>query len=174
MQHESNAVKELIVTDSTLVFQDVYSKPYTPQEYINDIKNANVLMVPDENFKDIKGYFFPEYTDDLLSYLQDKCEDNLLVDICIADDNYQKLELHADVINIPMLITQWVVYPILINMISSYLYDKIKKNNRSAKEINANVDIVVEKQGKSKKVSYKGSIENFESAMKTIDDSIFK
>lgn len=174
MQHESNAVKELIVTDSDLRFQEVYSKPYTPQEYINNIKNANVLMIPDENFNDTEGYFFPEYTEDLLNYLQDNCKDNLLVDICISEDDYQKLELHADVINIPLLLVQSGVFPILTSMISAYLQYKIKINNRSPKEINTNVDIVIEKQGKSKKVSYKGSIENFESAMKTIDETIFK
>lgn len=174
MQHESNVIKELVVTDSTLGFQEVYLKPYTPQDYINDIKKADILILPNENFRDMEGYFFSEYTEEVLNYLRDNFENELLVDICTSDEKYQKLELHADVINLPLLIVQWMILPTLTSMIASYLYDKIKKNNKSPKDVNANVEIIVEKQGKSKKVSYKGSIENFESAMKTIDEGVFK
>ena len=46
--------------------------------------------------------------------------------------------------------------------------------NKSPKETNTDVNVIVEKNGKSKMVHYQGSIENFEKTMKTIDETIFK
>ena len=46
--------------------------------------------------------------------------------------------------------------------------------NKEKDETNTNVHIIVEKNGKSKKVDYEGSIDNFEKAMKTVEKTIFK
>ena len=39
-------------------------------------------------------------------------------------------------------------------MIASYLYDKVKSMNKEKDETNTNVHIIVEKNGKSKKIDY--------------------
>lgn len=54
------------------------------------------------------------------------------------------------------------------------MYDKVKSMNKEKNETNTDVHIIVEKNGKSKKVDYEGSIENFEKAMQTIEKTIFK
>lgn len=171
MEHESDKIKEVNVSDTSLGFEEIYLKPYTPQEHINEIKRANVLLIPNEGFREKDGYFFPECTDEFLQYLKDKSED-LIVDICISNDDYQKIELHSDVVNVAMLIVQWAVFPILTSMIGSYLYDKAKKANKSPEDINAAVNIIVEKTGKATKITYNGSIENFESAMHSIKKNL--
>ena len=106
--------------------------------------------------------------------MQQLLNENVKVDICISDEDFKKLELHADIVYIATMIVQWAVLPITTSIIAAYLYDKLNKSNKSPKETNTDVNVIVEKNGKSKMVHYQGSIENFEKTMKTIDETIFK
>lgn len=174
MKHESDKIQEVEIEDISLNFDEVYTKQYIPTDHLDDIKKANVLLLPNENFKGNKGYFFPECTEEVYQYLKENENDDINFDICSSDEDYKEIELHADVINIPLIIAQWIVIPTLTNMLASYLYDKIKNTFSDSKDVNTNINIIVEKKGKSKMIKYDGSIENFEKAMKNINETIFK
>ena len=103
-----------------------------------------------------------------------KNHEEIETEICIDNDEFQKIELHADIIYVATLIVQYVVLPVVTSVIASYLYDKINSMNKEKKDSNASVHIIVEKNGKSKKIDYEGSIDNFEEAMKTLEQTIFK
>lgn len=174
MKHESDIEKMIGVVDTELSFASIYEKEYMPKEYEKEIRSANILLIPNENFRDKQGLFFPECTDELLDFMKEKEIENVKVDICISDEDFKKLELHADIVYIATMIVQWAVLPIATNVIAAYLYDKLKKSNKSPKETNTDVKVIVEKDGKNKMVHFQGSIENFEKTMKTIDETIFK
>lgn len=174
MKHESDIEKMIDVVDTELGFDAIYNKEYMPKEYEEEIRSANILLIPNENFRDKQGLFFPECTDEFFEFMKEKETENVKVDICISDENYIKLELHADIVYIATMIVQWAVWPITTSIIAAYLYDKLKKSNKSPKETNTDVNVIVEKNGKSKMIHYQGSVENFEKTMKTIDETIFK
>ena len=172
MLHESDLEQKINVTDVDINFESISEKDYIPQKYIAEIKQANVLIIPNEGFRDKKGLFFPECTSEFYQFLKSKSE--IKTEICIDDDEFEKLELHADIVYVATLVVQYTVLPIVTSMIASYLYDKVKSMNKEKDETNTNVHIIVEKNGKSKKVDYEGSIDNFEKAMKTVEKTIFK
>ena len=172
MLHESDLEQKINVTDADINFESIYEKDYIPQKYIEDIKQANVLIIPNEGFRDKKGLFFPECTSEFYQFLKSTSE--IKTEICIDDDKFEKLELHADIVYVATLIVQYAVLPIVTSMIASYLYDKVKSMNKEKDETNTNVHIIVEKNGKSQKIDYEGSIENFEETMKTVEKTIFK
>lgn len=174
MKHWINDSDTLEIQECELTFEEVYNKGYTPKEYLSEIKKANMLLLPEENFRERAGCFFPECTEEFFNYSKDNKSDSIAVDICVNDEDFQRIELHADLITVATLIVQWGVFPIVTSLIAAYLYDKIRKSNKSADDTNTEVNIVVENNKKSKKISYSGSIENFERAMKTIDETIFK
>ena len=60
MLHESDLEQKINVTDVDINFESIYEKDYIPQKYIEEIKQANVLIIPNEGFRDKKGLFFPE------------------------------------------------------------------------------------------------------------------
>ena len=172
MLHESELEKKIQVTDVDINFESIYEKDYIPKKYIEDIKQANVLIIPNEGFREKKGYFFPECTSEFYHYL--RSQTGVKTEICIDDDEFKKLELHADIVYVATLIVQYAILPIVTSMIASYLYDKVKSMNKGKSETNTNVHIIVEKNGKSKKIDYEWTIENFEDAMKTVEKTIFK
>lgn len=172
MFHESDLEKDIKITDTDITFETILQKKYIPQKYIDDIKKANVLIIPNEGFRDKEGYFFPECTSEFYMFL--KRQEGIETEICIDDKEFQNIELHADIIYVATMIIQYVVLPVVTSMIASYLYDKVNSMNKKRKDANTNVHIIVEKNGKSKKIDYEGNIENFEDAMKTLDKTIFK
>ncbi len=134
MKHESDIEKMIDVIDTELNFESVYKKAYVPKEYEDEIKSANVLLIPNENFRGKQGLFFPECTDELLDFMKEQENEKVKVDICISDEDFEKLELHADIVYIATMIVQWAVLPIATSIIAAYLYDKLNKLNKSPKE----------------------------------------
>lgn len=61
MTHEIDE-KKLEISDTDITFEKTYNKDYVPIEYIDDIKKANILLIPDENFRDEGDILFPETT----------------------------------------------------------------------------------------------------------------
>lgn len=57
MTHEIN-YKKVQIIDSDLTFEKIYEKKYIPSEYLDEIKKANLLIVPNENFRKKEMFFF--------------------------------------------------------------------------------------------------------------------
>ena len=60
------------VVDTELGFAAIYNKEYMPKEYEEEIRSANILLIPNENFRDKQGLFFPECTDEFLEFMKEK------------------------------------------------------------------------------------------------------
>lgn len=175
MRHEI-CEETLTVKDCSETFETIYEKEYFPKELMNEIKQANVLLIPDYiKREDREGYVFPECTQEFLEYVKDNGSDSLIPDIAIDDENFKKLELHSAVITIATFVVTGIVLPMMINLVSNYLYDQVKKMHREKKDVYAKVNIITTEEGKkSKKISYEGPVSGIEEALKTAAKDIFK
>lgn len=175
MKHEINE-KTLIVKDCSETFETIYEKEYFPKELTEEIKQANVLLIPDHiKREDKEGYVFPECTQEFLEYVKDNGSDNLIPDIAINDGDFKKLELHSASITIATFVVTSIVLPIMINLVSNYLYDQAKKMHRDKKDVSARVNIITTEDGKkSKMISYEGPVNGIEEALKSAAKDIFK
>lgn len=175
MTHEIN-YKKVQIIDSDLTFEKIYEKKYIPSEYLDEIKKANLLIVPNENFRK-KGdvLFFPETTREFFEYIQDHPNDEIVADIAISDDNFQRIELHSAVIEVATIIVNVVVLPVAINMISNYLYDLIKKYHRKPEDTSARLKIISEetKTKKTKIISYEGPVSEVKETLEIATKEIF-
>lgn len=168
MINESKQKEEAEIVDGGYVFEDIYSKPFVKMEILDLIKKADILILPyEKNFRAGEGYLFPENTSQFYYYLIEKLkEQEIKVEICSTDEEYKEIQLHEDVINIPEMILNSAFFQIVISLIASYLYDTFNCFNK--KNIDVDINLIVEKNGNSKKIHYKGSIENFAEAMKSV------
>jgi len=172
MLHESSEKSKIQISDAPISFSDVYQNQNLSPELLEKIKVADILLLPYMDFRGYQNCLFPEQTYQFFTHLvKETKKQSLSVDLVVSDEDYKEIELHADVINIADILIQWVLFPSVINMISSYLYDLVQQRK---KKMNANIKITVEKNGNAKTVSFEGDIENFERAMKSLDETIFK
>lgn len=176
MQHEINN-ETLTVSDCSETFETIYEKEYFPKELLDEIKTANVLLIPDYiQRENTEGYVFPETTQGFLKYVKDNASDNLRPDIAINDDGFKKLELHSAVITIVTFVVTSVALPFMINMVSNFLYDQAKKMHREKKDVSAKVNIITIEEAvkKSKMISYEGPVSGIEEALNLAVKDIFK
>lgn len=166
MKHEIfDTVLNVVNTDMT--FECVYRKPYIPMEYMEDIKRANLLIIPNENFRDDGDVLFPETTREFLDFIREVNDYEIVADIAISDEDFQRIELHSAVIEVATIIVQQVVLPIATGIIASFLYDLIKKYHRKPEETSAKVKIIAEETDtkKSKMITYEGPISGVKDAL---------
>lgn len=169
MIHESNEVAKVEIEDVDLTFDKIYKKQYFPTDLMDEISKANALIIPyDEGFRERKEPLFPELTSEFFYYVKEAAKGtDAKIDICVSDEQFYELEMHADVVNIPMILLEYAVLPIVTGLISGYILEKIKVKRRNDPKIK--VDLVVQLNGKSKKISYEGDADKFEETIKAIN-----
>jgi hypothetical protein len=130
MLHESNEKEKVQINDAEVCIGNIQKKYNLSQDLFVNIKEADILLLPHENFKGHKNCF-PEQTYQFYTFLKkEAANNNLVVDIASSDEEYKELELHADVVNISEILIQWILFPIVTGMITSYLYDIFKQRKK--------------------------------------------
>lgn len=143
MQHESFD-KVLKISDTDITFEQIYGKDYIPAEYLDDIKKANLLIIPNESFRDEGDILFPETTRDFLDFIRESSGGEIVADIAASDENFQQIELHSAVIDIASIIVQFIIFPVAANIIADFLGDLVKKYRRKPDETSAKIKIIAE------------------------------
>ena len=175
MNHEITE-KTLKIEDSDISFNTIYEKEYVPKDYIDDIKKANFLIIPEETFREEQTLLFPETTREFFDYVKDSRNDEIISDIAISDEDFQRIEMHSATITVATVIVQLVVLPIATGIVSAFLYDLLKKYRRKDDETTAEVNMIVEdkKTKKSKKITYKGPVSGVKEALDSATQNLFK
>lgn len=174
MKHESFE-KVLKICDADITFEQIYEKDYVPAEYMDDIKRANLLIIPNESFREEGDVLFPETTREFFDFIRESAEEEIIADIAISDESFQRIELHSAVIEVATIIVQWVVLPVATGMIATFLYDLAKKYHRKPEETSARIKIITEetKSKKSKMIFYEGPVSGVEDALNQAAKDLF-
>lgn len=174
MKHEIFE-QRINISDTDITFEHIYQKEYLPAKYIDDIKKANVLLIPNENFRDEGDILFPETTREFLEFLQEQSGDGVTVDIAVSDEKFQRIELHSAAIEIATMIVDSALFTVATGLITSFLYDLIKKYHRKPEETSAKVKIISEetKTKKSKMIVYEGPVSGVKDALEQASKDMF-
>ena len=167
--------KKLEILNTEITFEEIYKKRYVPEEYLNDIKKANFLIIPNEKFRNEKLTFFPETTRQFFEYVKEHHDEGIIADIAISDNEFKQLELHSAIIEVATIIVKYAILPITTGIISAFLYDLTKKYHRNPNETIAKIKIIVEETDikKSKTIIYEGPISEVNKALKQAMKNIF-
>lgn len=165
------------IEETEISFEKVYQQPWFPEELADQVKKANCLIVPNNLYvENSDGLLFPETTTEFYRFLIAEHNNDFIADIAVNDSDYKKLELHSSVIEIATLVVEYLVLPVIVNMISNFLYDAVKRRRKRPDEMQAQIKIIVEKSHKNVKgernikITYKGPVSSIkESLMKAIE-----
>lgn len=174
MKHEILDTK-LNVSDSEITFEKIYEEGYIPQEYIDDIKKANFLLIPNDSCYEEGRLLFPETTRDFFDFVREQKDERIIADIAISDENFQSLELHSAIIELAKVIVQSAVFSISTSLIASFLHDLVKKYHRNPETTSAKVQIISEetKTKKSKQIIYEGPVSGIKDALDQATKELF-
>lgn len=173
MKHES-FVKKIDTSETNVSFEKIYQKDWFPTELIDEIKEANFLIIPTDYLSDSKDAIFPETTTEFFNYIRGNSKNQLHPDIAISDENFKKVEKHSALVEIATFIVTDIALPIAIGLLSAYLYDLAKKYRRKPEELSAKVNILVEEEGKKKttRIEYEGPVSGIKESLEKVADGI--
>jgi hypothetical protein len=169
MQHESFKEHDLIVEDTNENFEYWLNQPFISEKLKNEIRKSEILLVPQIGFRGLDYPVFPVKTEELFTYLRGKHDGGEKVEICVENENYKEVALHCDLIVIGSFIVTSVAVPILVNLLSSYIKEKLDKRG-SESVIKVSLTIENKKKRLSKKITYEGKPDNFNETIQSIKD----
>lgn len=136
---------------SSITFETVLSNFSADLKFREQLSEANILIIPHKMRREGKN-IFPNKTVELFRYLQNNSPDQVKIDIATKDEEYLDLAQHCALIEIATIIAYEAVASILLSLIASYIYDRIRPNgSRVVSEI-----IIVSKDGSSTSIKYNG------------------
>lgn len=156
-------------SESEVTFLSVYNSSYAPDDA--KLKEANLLLLPYHNYREGIEYCFTEYAMDFLTYLKAQASDAINADIAITDEKYCALEMHSLILDIGIFIATNVILSSAVNLLSNYIYDKIKSMHEKKENVNIRVQIIAQNEkGCSKSITYDGPASEFEIIKSTAEE----
>jgi hypothetical protein len=130
------------------------------RDYLNEatrqlLTNVDVMIVPEEDFRDYEIPLFPSN----MMELYDLLKEHLNVEAAINDEDYSEVSLNSRVHRYGKFVVLSAVVPIFIGLLTNYIYDKLKHEDPKD-EINLEI-VVQDKSGKAQSVKYQGTAQNF-------------
>jgi hypothetical protein len=135
-------------------------KSYISEGLGQELRAADVLMVPQEKFRDQEGLFFPEGTSEFLPFLQDNIKD-FKVDICIEDEDYRELAIHNTWVDLGIWVATSIAAPLLVYWLQQRL-----ERSRVADDTKVTCRIIVQQNlngDRALQATYDGPMSGFSS-----------
>lgn len=150
MIHETNKENKLDVKSVDFDL-DKYIKKYIRNTALaQEIRNADIIMLPYSNFKEIIGPMFPEVSLEFYEYLCEVFEENK-VEICIEDDDYKEMVLHDEIFNLGLMFINGILFPVIASAIFDYV-----KAKRGERKVDVKVTFIEKEDNKYKEFRYEG------------------
>lgn len=146
-------------------FSAALGRDYVTDELRRALKNAEILLVPQDGFRDHDGPLFPVGTEELVQLLRDRSE-GARIDLAVEDSDYQELALHSDVLTIASVVVTSVLVPLVLDVLGEFIKRRIWKTNDDR---TVRAEIVIcrsrEDETSSARIAYDGPADQFTRAM---------
>lgn len=162
--------QEFKITYGHVSFDDWLSKPYVSSSLRQRLETSNVLIIPQEGYGDYSDPLFVAGTDDLFRYMSHNASNEVVVDVCIADEDYKTLSLHSDILRLGSFLVTSTILPLFVNLLSSYIYEKMRST-----KVDTWMDLeitTVNGHDSSTTIKFKGPVDVFEREVSAKIDSI--
>lgn len=133
-----------------------------PEKLRQNVMVADVLIVP--SMLQDQPKVFMVGTMDLYTILKKNLGDRM--EICIADEDYEEIELNSRTLRLGSFMVVSVALPLFLNLVGNYIYDRLTEPDPVAKEVDVpeyqqpatvSFTITVEDTlGKKKEFQYEG------------------
>lgn len=156
--------KAIQILASNTTFDNYFSKNSISSDTRCKLLFTDFLIVPAE-FDENEFYFAQEAVNFVKFCRQN--DQNHTYDL-LADGDIQILSLHSFDIWMPVIwVASSVLLPIVINMVSSYIYDKLR--GRENEEAKVDVTFIVKRDQEERTIHYSGSAKTFKESFEKID-----
>lgn len=133
------------------------------------VQKADIAFLPDFNLREGVERVFQPDTINFYKFVKQRSDEHK-IELFENKEDIKTLSLHSFDIWLPTIwIASAILLPFVINLTSSYVYDKLK--GREKEEVTVQLRVVIENQnkGKSASIFYKGSGKELKETFEKID-----
>ena len=116
-------MENLKMKDSTRSRKEWMEIAGLPEELKETVMDADVLIVPSLIQNQPKAFMVG--TMDLYAVLKAQMGDKM--EICIADDDYEEIELNSRILRLGRFCVKQVALPLFLSVLGAYIYDRLKE-----------------------------------------------
>ena len=131
------------------------NRDYISAELRERLSEANVLLTPKSGYLEYEGPLFPVETSEFLRYLRRNAGDEVVVDLCIEDEDFEYLSLNHDVLELPNVLVQLIAAPLIVNLLCAYILHRLGSRIEDS-SVEQELTIEDSDTGVSLKTKYKG------------------
>jgi hypothetical protein len=160
----------LEIHDSNRTFQTYMELDVFTEETKNRVKGAQVILLPDFNVKEGVERAFQPDTINFYKYTLAKKDSEIKLELFENKGEEKFLVLHSYDVWIPTIaILNSVLLPLVVNLVSSYVYDRMRSRPKEEPTVHFQLIVSDEDSGRSKQLYYKGPAKDFNSSFEKID-----
>ena len=152
------------VVDSNLDLAGLVAEMALDDDLKERVAGAKILFLPTDLSPENPVFAFPDSTREIFRYFQTQLNDTLAVEAVVADDNYTEFAFLSETITLPLLyVTSITVLPLAINLLGSFIYDKLKTLGVSNPADTVEAEIAFpDSNGNVRSLKYRGPAATFE------------
>lgn len=153
------------VSAATNPFAEALGRKYVTEGLRRALQDVDVLLVPQNGFREHDGPLFPVGTEELLQAFRDRAG-ALRADVAVEDADYRELALHADVLTIATVVVTAGVVPVVVDVIGEFIKRRIWKQ-KDDRVVRAEI-LVTRSRGdetQSARITYDGPADAFSKSM---------
>ena len=142
------------------------AKEYVPVDLRPQLAKTDILLLPQDGFRDFTGPLYPVGTEEFLRSLQDAGGDRISVDVTVSSEDYKELALHADWLILAGIAASMFAAPITVNMVSEYLKRRIwPEGPKRGVKVKLRLQDGEGEAARSVEIAYEGPADDFEHSM---------
>jgi hypothetical protein len=126
--------------------------------HMAEVRSADALIVPEKDFRQGVPYVFHQDTTTLYQYLKKSVNGQFLIEVCADDHEFVEISLHSASFRISTIVVTFAVAPLLVNLLSSYLYDYMKAKPTDSVEASL---VIEDHECRAFKFNFKGEAKDF-------------
>jgi len=140
------------------------NRPFVSELLRGSLVDAQVLLVPQEGFREKENLSFPQGTHDFFHYLKNNAPPEFTIEICIEENEYNELALHSNLRRLGVATIKIGALTIFFNLVSNYIYNKMTDDTD-----NIQITIIVEKEDNTSiEFKYEGTAKDFNETTENI------
>ena len=153
----------VLMSEPITMFEVAEGKAYWLQlglasGHMEEVSSADALIVPEKDFRQGVPYVFHQDTTTLYQYLKRNVSGQFSIEVCADDHEFIEISLHSASFRISTIVVTFAVAPLLVNLLSSYLYDYMKAKPTD----NVEASLVIEDhECRAFKFNFKGEAKDF-------------
>ena len=125
----------LNITETQETFESFISKSFLSEETKLILANAQIVLTPFEELREKTPPVFPNGTEHLIRFFQERLPSNMVIDVAINTEEYQEFQFNNNYKRLGNFVVKQIAVPVFVSVFAAFVYDQFIKSDESEPQV---------------------------------------